>query len=219
MKALLKCITLILVFQFSPNLSAQFASIQPRGIRGSAGFGLAEYDIKKGASDFKMDGGLFTTIQGEAEVSGPLLVTVHLNFLQATGRSNYDYSTLSQRYTGQDLSFSAQTFQIGLGFKYRPFEAVLSPYIEGGGLVGYYQISYKNAATKVTPSGDYKNKDSLIELGYYGDAGLEVRFSEEFGLIVGYRLQIMDTRTFETLGNTTLRYQANIIHFGVSRAF
>lgn len=216
----LNFLVLICILIFNGCLAvAQFASIQPRGIRGSVGFGLTEYEIKNGNSDFKMDSGLFTTVQGEAEVAGPLLVTVHLNFLQASGRSNYDYSTLSQRYTGQDLSFSAQTFQIGLGFKYRPFDTVLRPYIEGGGLVGYYQINYKDAVSKVTPAGDFKTKDSLIELGYYGDAGLEVHFSEEFGLIVGYRVQFMDTRAFDTLAKQSLSYRANIIHFGVSKAF
>lgn len=213
------CITIIGMVMTSVGL-CQFSSFRPRGMRGTVGVGLAEYNVIQGGQNFQMDGGLFTSVQGETELSGPLLITLQLNYLQSKGRTNYNYSTLSQNFTGSDLGFSSNTFQIGLGLKYRPFsQAVMSPYIEGGGLVGYYQLQFLNAAAKISPSGDYKSKDSLIETGYFGDAGLEVMFSEKFAIQIGYRYQMMTTRPFSTLGNSTLVYSARIIHFGVSTQF
>lgn len=210
---------LVAILVMGETASAQFGSIRPRGMRGSAGFGFADYTVLEGANSFKMNNGMFTTIQGEGEVAGPLFATLSLNYLQTDGRTDYKYSTLSQTFSGTDLGFNSNTFQIGLGLKVRPFDAILSPYAEAGGLIGYYQINYQDAATKISPAGDYRTKDGVTELGYYGDAGIEVNFTQKFGVKVGYRYHLMETRSANTLSDRKIKYESRIIHFGIITQF
>jgi opacity protein-like surface antigen len=198
---------------------AQFANIKPKGLRGSVGFGLSEYKVQQGTQNFKLDDGKFTAVQGETELAGPLLITVSMNFLKTSGRTNYNSNTLSQNYSATDIAFDDSAYQLALGFKFRPFASVLSPYIEAGGILGYHEIQYKDAKSILPSGGTPKTKDALTETGYYGDAGVEVHFSDKFGLCVGYRMQQMQTKNFATLGDTKVKYDANIIHFGVITQF
>lgn len=215
---------IVLIFatvSFVEQSFGQIQNIRPRGVKGSAGFGLAEYKIHSGFENYLMDDGLFTTVQAETPLDAlGLHATLMLNFFKTAGRTNYQYSTLSQTYTASDVAFDAQTFQIGLGMKWRPLEAVMSPYIEGGGIMGYYQVQYKNLSAQTAAQGtEAKARDSLTETGYYGDAGLEIRFSEKFGVKAGYRYQMMSTRPFNTLGDNKIKYAARVLHFGVVTQF
>lgn len=200
---------------------AQFQNVRPQGIKGTIGFGLTEYSVLSPKSDFKLDDGIFTSISGEAPLNFlGLFVTIGLNYMQTSGQTNYDYRTLSEHYAVDDISFDASTYQISLGFKFKPIRGILSPYVEGGGLMGYQTIEYKNRRTELNAIGsNYKTKDGLMETGYYGDAGLEVTFSERFGVKAGYKYIKTESRPFVTLGDQKVKYDARVLHFGVTTQF
>ena len=97
------------------------------------------------------------------------------------------------------------------------------PFVEAGGLFGYHTISYENDGT-ITPAGGAtaggeKLEDGLIGYGYYGEVGLEVDFNDYWGIRVSGRYQITETRNFETLGDSKVKYEARIAHIAVSRKF
>lgn len=214
----LLCLVVVLV---STDALAQFQSIRPQGIKGTIGFGLTEYSVLSPNKDFKLDDGIYTSVSGEAPLNFlGLFVTIGLNYMQTSGQTNYDYRTLSEHYAVQDISFDSSTFQVSLGFKFKPIKAILSPYVEGGGLLGYQTIEYKNRTTELRAIGsNYKTKDGLMETGYYGDAGLEVNFSERFGVKAGYKYIKTESRPFSTLADNKVKYDARVFHFGVTTQF
>lgn len=218
LSTLLFALTSILAFE----AAAQFQGMRPKGIRGSIGFGLAEYTIHSpNNKNMRIDDGLLTTIAGEAPLNdGSLLAAVSLHYLKGDGLTNYSYSTLQQDYAASDVSFDSTAFTIGLGLKFKPIPAMISPYIEGGGLIGYHELKYTRGLEGLNAVGDnYDTKDSLTETGFYGDIGVEVTFSEYFGVNVGYRLHMMTTRPFDTLGREKIRYDLGMLHFGVMTQF
>ncbi len=186
-----------------------------KGVNTYGGFGFAEYDVKSPENNFRMDQGIFAFIGGERDINDHgLSVTVSFNYMTTEGQSFYDYSTLGGvRYTGTDIAFDSTNYQLGLGFKQRFFPSGwFRPYVEAGGLFGYHEIKYKgnlSAIQMVAGGGDpnaYKRKDGLTGVGYYGEAGVEVDFSETYGIRVGGRYQITETRAFETLADEKVKF-------------
>ena len=195
------------------------SGIRFSGIKGSGGVGIIEYSVLSPNTAFRIDDGIFATLQGETDLSF-LKLTASLNYLKSEGRSNYNYSTLTQNYTASDLAFDTTAFELGLGLKLPLLPPPLSPYIEGGGLVGYHQIKYKGDLSQLTAQGsDFKRDDGITELGYYAEAGLEVVFSETFGLRVAYRYQKMETRPVSTLGDQKIVFDARVMHLTVLKSF
>ncbi len=212
--------TLIISFTVN-NSEAQTpgSGFRFQDIKGSAGFGIIEYTVTEPSTAFRLDDGIFTALQGEAPF-GFLAMTVSLNYLKTEGRSNYDYSTLAQNYTATDLAFDSTSFQLGLGLKLPLLPAPLSPYVEGGGILGYHTIKYKGDLSQLTAQGsDFKREDSLTELGYYAEAGLEVTFSESFAIRAAYRYIKMESRPFSTLGDQKIIFDARVIHAAVLKQF
>ena len=62
---------------------------------------------------------------------------------------------------------------------------------------------------------EYKNKDVVMGSGYYGEAGMEIMFSEKFGVKVAARQSTYQTKKLETLSDRPLRYVAETYYFAL----
>ena len=110
---------------------------------------------------------------------------------------------------------------MGLGLKFKMFPtSFFRPYGEGGGLFGYHTIEHKPQTGQLTVSdGNQKNSDGLTGFGYYAEAGIEIDFSDAWGIRAGVRYQLTETRPFETLGNQKVKYETRVFQFGIGRSF
>lgn len=186
-----------------------------KGVRTYGGFGFADYDVKSPATDFRMDQGIFAFIGGERDVNdNGLSVTISFNYMTTEGQSFYDYSTLSANYatTNTQVAFDSNNYQLGLGLKQRFFPSTwFRPYIEVGGLFGYHELKYKGDLSGIGgPDENFKRKDGLTGFGYYGEGGVEIDFSDAYGIRVGGRYQATETRAFETLGDQKIKFETLI---------
>lgn len=204
---------------------AQFSSFSPDGVMGFAGFGFVNFDVKDPHSqDMEIDDGVYTAIGGERGFGAAnLYLTLSLNYLKADGDTDYNYISGSNTYTSNSkINFDLTLFQAGLGLKLKLIdEGWFKPYVEAGGLFGYFQLRYKNLnSTTVTgPDNNFKSSDSLFDFGYYGEAGLEITFSETFGLKVGMRVTRNRTKEFETLGDQRIDYESQVYYLGLLKSF
>ena len=144
-----------------------------------------------------------------------LYLTISLSYFKTCGQSNYFYTTLNgQNYQVDDIAIDVSLFQAGLGLKLKLLDSYFfRPYIEGGGVAGFYEIKYKNKIAELNAQGsDYKTKDSLFDGGHYGEGGIEISFSEQFGIRAGARFITSQTKKFATLGNQRVSYRANVYY-------
>ena len=210
------------LFVFSDSAHSAGFNIKPTGIAGSAGAGIVLFDVATPASNFRIDQGIYGSISGEKGLGAlNLWLTLSLNYLQTEGQTAYNYTTLAgDNYVGTDVPYSTQLFQGGLGVKFKLLNGWFRPYVEAGGLAGYFQMSYGEVATRVTgPGTDAKEKDALLDFGYYYEGGLEIAFSEEFGLRVAARITDNKSKPFETLANQRIDYKTEIYYLSVLKQF
>ncbi|MCB0377728.1 MAG: outer membrane beta-barrel protein [Bdellovibrionales bacterium] len=197
-----------------------------RGMAGYAGFGVAEFTVLNPRADFRMDQGTYIYLGGEKEIGHTgLFITINLNFMESSGQSLYDYTALGgtqyQNNPGSQIDFDSSHYQIGMGLKFKLFPTSwFRPYGEGGGLFGFHEVRHNARASDLTVTdGNHKTKDTLSGFGYYMEAGLEVDFSEIWGVRAAARYQLTETRPFETLGNEKIKYETRIFFFGIGRKF
>ena len=204
-----------------------------RGIAGYAGFGVAQYSVLSPTQAFRMDQGIYAFLGGERQMGKTgLFITLSLNYMDSSGQSFYDYTTLGgNQYStlpNTEINFDSTHMQLGLGLKFKLFPTTwFRPYGEGGGLFGYHEITHKvqpgrtelNGGGAGSSDGNEKTKDGLTGFGYYAEAGLEIDFTDAWGMKAGYRYQVTETRPFETLGNAKLKYEARVFQFAISLNF
>jgi Outer membrane protein beta-barrel domain len=207
---------------FSSIASAQSGSfkLNPKGVSGSAGAGIVLFDIQNPTANFSMDQGVYGAVGIEKGVGAlNLFVTLSLAYLTTKGETNYDYTALnSVNYTGSSVPFKADIFQSGLGLRFKLLtESWFRPYVEGGGLAGYYTMTYED--DNITGGSSPKLKDALLDFGYYGEAGLELAFSQDFGVRVGMRMTQNETKPFETLDDDKIKYKSEVYFFTLLKSF
>jgi opacity protein-like surface antigen len=197
-----------------------------RGMAGYLGFGVAEFTVLNPTTEFRMDQGTMVYLAGEKEIGKTgLFITISVNYMQSSGQSFYDYTQLGgtqyNNQPGTQIDFDSNHLQLGLGGKFKLFPTTwFRPYGEGGGLFGYHTINYKPRTGQLTVGDNQqKNKDGLTGFGYYTEAGLEIDFSDQWGIRVGARYQVTETRPFVTLGNQKIKYETRIFQFGIGRRF
>lgn len=166
---MLKKVILTTSFLFlSQNSFAQYFSgtnLAFRGMAGYLGFGVAEFTVLSPTTRFRMDQGTYVYLGGERQIGQTgLFITISVNYMQASGQSFYDYTTLGgTNYTdnGPEINFDSDHLDLGLGFKFKFFPTSwFRPYGEAGGLFGYHTIRYKGNASDFTPAdGGYKATD------------------------------------------------------------
>jgi hypothetical protein len=184
------------------------------GIKGSVGIGFADFTVQSPSGDFKIDRGTFLVGSIERAFVKHVYLTLTLSMMNAEGFSNYDY-TGSVNYNVSDVGFRSSVTDLGLGLKFKLFDGYwFTPYLEGGGLAGYHQVTYTTKQSVLQGIGsDYKLKDSIMGSGYYGEAGVEIAFSERFGVKLAARKSEYDTKPLETLGNRGLRFMSETYYF------
>ena len=199
-----------------------------QGMSGYLGFGVAEFSVLNPANNFRMDQGQYLYLAGEKPIGMTgLSITFSVNFMETGGQSFYDYTTLggtqyqNDPSVASEIDFDSEHLQLGIGFKFKIFPTSwFRPYGEAGGLFGYHTINYSPSAGEITPNdGGFKDKDALVGFGYYGEAGVEIDFSEAWGIRTGIRYQITETREFETLANQSVEYEVRAFQFGIGRKF
>ncbi|MBY0314474.1 MAG: outer membrane beta-barrel protein [Bdellovibrionales bacterium] len=222
LKRILFCVALLPTLAQAQNFESAFSAIGLRGITGYAGFGFASYEVTTPSDRFRMDQGIFVYAGVERRFgTSPFFITAAFNYLKTNGESFYDYTTLGgTQYTGQDIGYSASNYQIGMGLKMKLFaDSWARPYLEGGGLFGYHELTYTKNLETITGGSGYKRKDGLTGLGYYGEGGIEVDFAETAGIKVGLRYQETTTRPFETLANQKLKFESTIFQIAFLKKF
>lgn len=213
----------------SVSMAAGFGKFQPKGISGWVGGGVTAFTIKNSqAANLRLDQGVYASLGGEKGFGlMNLYLTFGFNYLTTQGKANYRYSDLATAtYTANDSDFQMDLFGASLGLKLKIIDGYwFRPYVEAGGFGGYYTLSYKFSSTQkaaldaVNPSKNYKTKDSIIDFGQYGEAGLEISFSDSFGLRPAARLIQAWTKKYETLGNTSIEYDSVVYYLTLLKAF
>lgn len=194
------------------------------GLQGSVGAGFVDFSVLSPKQDFRVDRGIFVaaSIERGFNVLHSYL-TLGLSNMNAEGVANYNYSNLSSSttYTATDVKFRANVTDLSLGLKIKLIDNYwFRPYIEGGGLGGYHQITYTSKANELTAQGsDHKSKDVVMGSGYYGEAGLEAMFSEKFGVKLSARQSWYSTKSLETLASRPLRYSTETYYFALLFGF
>ena len=225
---LLKIIGPVFVLLMSQASFAQSfggSNLAFRGMAGYIGFGVAEFTVVSPARNFRMDQGTFVYLGGEKEIGQTgLFITISMNYMQSAGQSFYDYTTLGgTTYTNSapQIDFKSSHLELGLGLKFKLFPtSFFRPYGEGGGVFGYHTIEYTPGPTDLNNNdGGDRSSDGLTGFGYYLEAGVEVDFSELWGIRTGVRYQVTETRPFETLGEQKVKFEVRAFHFGIGRRF
>ncbi len=222
-------LVLFIIFSSSSVWAQRFggSNLAFRGMAGYLGFGVADFTVINPATDFRMDQGTFVYLAGEKEIGKTgLFITITINYMESGGQSFYDYTTLGgTNYTNQgvtqEIDFDSSHLQLGLGLKFKLFPtSFFRPYGEGGGLFGYHTIKHNIGSNDLNNNdGGARTEDGLTGFGYYAAAGIEVDFSELWGIRAGVSYQVTETRPFETLGEQKVKYEVRAFQFGIGRKF
>ncbi len=194
------------------------------GIKGSVGVGFTDFTILDPSSSISLDRGTYTTVALERGFDTMnLYFTMALGHMTGSGRSNYTYRNLStsNSYATNYIAFNASMFDLGLGFKLKLIDKYwFGPYIEGGGMGSYHEITYSSKLNVLDAQGsDAKKKDVVMGSGYYGEAGIDVQFSDKFGLKFAGRFAEERTKELETLNKSTVSFRSETYYFSALMGF
>jgi hypothetical protein len=194
------------------------------GLTGSVGIGYTDYTILDPANSFKLDRGTYTTVALERGFEAMhLYFTMALGHMTGEGRANYNYTNLtnSTTYQANDLGFSASMYDLSLGFKFKIIDEYwFGPYVEAGGIGSYHELTYASNNASLNAQGNaYKQKDVVMGSGYYGEAGIDVKFSSKFGAKFAGRFAEERTKDLETLGKGKVSLRSETYYFSVLMGF
>ena len=221
------CVLALFILFFGAFAQAQgvrgmpsLPSSESLGLQGSAGVGFADFGIISPEADLRINRGTYVAVAIERgfEILN-LYLTLSLSNMTAEGTSNYSYSILSntKTYTATDMKFKSNITDLGLGLKFKIIDGYwFRPYVEGGVLGGYHQISYNSASTAFAGQGtDYKSADVVMGSGHYGEGGIEIMFSERFGVKLAGRASSYQTKDMETFDKRSLRFRTETYYFSM----
>lgn len=197
------------------------------GLTGSVGIGFADFVTLSPAADHKQDRGTYINTSIERSFNFmQLYLTMGFNYMDAKGVANYSYTNLSSShsYSLNDISFQSKTYELALGLKLKLIDDYwFRPYIEGGGMGNYNDVSYSFNSTQLTTltavGSDYKTKDVIMGSGYYYEGGVEIMFSDKFGVKLSARQAVIQTKKLETLGDRVLRLRTENYYFSMLFGF
>lgn len=198
--------------------------ISGAGIQGSVGAGFSDFHVLTPERDFKIDRGTYAAISIERgfEILNCYFVMT-LSQMSAEGRANYTYKNLSASttYTANDVVFNAQLLDLALGFKLKLIDGYwFRPYVEGGGLGSYYELTYKTKLDVLAAQGDdWKKKDVIMGSGFYTEGGIEVQFAQRFGVKFAARYSEQQSKDLETQNGNRLRLRAETYYFSALIGF
>jgi hypothetical protein len=143
--------------------------------------------------------------------------------MDASGTANYNYSNLSSttNYSVSDVQFKSRMMELGLGLKMKLIDNYwFRPYVEGGGLGSWNEVNYTSKTQELRAQGpDYKSKDTMMGQGFYGEAGVEVQFSDRLGVKIAARFSETTTKKMQTLNDQALRYRGETYYLSALMGF
>ena len=213
--------------QLSPNYLPKVptsTSGSGLGITGSVGVGFTNFTILDPFNKYSLDRGTYTTVALERGFEAlNLYFTMSLGHMTGSGRSNYSYQNLStsNSYAVNDIAFNASMYDLSVGFKFKLIDKYwFGPYVEGGGIGSYQEITYISKLDVLDAQGiDAKKKETVMGSGYYGEAGVDVMFSSKFGLKFAGRFSEERTKALETLGKGTISFRSETYYFSALMGF
>lgn len=211
------------IFATSVARAQGLPGLSGAGIQGSAGIGFTDFKVTSPEGDVEFNRGQFIAVAIERAFVPHFYLTLTLSHMNSDGVANYDFTNLSSSttYTATDVNFKAKMNDLGIGFKLKLIDGYwFRPYLEAGGLGGYHEVSYTSKQSVLQGQGnDYKSKDTIMGSGYYGEAGIEVAFSEKLGVKLSGRKSYYDTKELETLNNRSLRFETETYYFSALMGF
>jgi hypothetical protein len=195
-------------------------SSESMGLQGSAGTGFADFSVGSPSSDWRVNRGMYVAIAIERgfEVMN-LYLTLSLSNMTSDGTSNYRYTPLSSpiTYTATNIKYRSNVMDLGLGLKLKLIDGYwFRPYVEGGVLGGYHQITYDTGGTTLAAQGsEYKTTDVVMGSGSYAEGGIEIMFSEQFGVKLAGRASDYTTKPMETFDTRSLKFRTETYYFSL----
>jgi hypothetical protein len=187
---------------------------------GTLGAGLEQFSVTNPGSGFQITNGTSFKVQGEKPFgNSPFYLTSGISYIQSSGSLNYNYTSPTATYVANNVNFVADDFRLDIGLRIKFFNAeVIRPYIEGGGMAGYLQLSYD--ASLRTPAvlaagTDYKTLENVLEFGYYAEAGLELQTGTNWGFRVAYNYLNCTTRNILTFKSQNVSYTGSTYYGGI----
>lgn len=187
------------------------------GLRSYAGAGYANLNVSNSSTTLDMNGGFFIYLGVEKTLTdNGLSLTGMFNYTRANGDAQYRYTSAGTTFTSNgDIDADWNTYQLSLGLRQRFYPwPWFRPYIEGGGLYGFHQLSYGDT-DNITPSPGAKTKENFTGSGFYGEAGVDIDIADGFGTRLGVRYQNSTTEAVETLDNQKLKFNAIMLQFAL----
>ncbi len=206
---------LIIIFAtFAQAQTIQLHREKPRPMAGSINLGTAQFNALNPSSDFKMNNGIFLSLDGEKPFSYlGLYLEAGISYLKTSGQANYYFTSTTANYSATNVDFNAEEVQGSFGIRVKFLEHLsLHPYLGCGISGGYFQVTYGNGlqTAKVLATGeDYKTYDGVLDFSTYGEVGAELELSNSYGIRVLDRYSEGNTRPLETLRKQPLRFSAN----------
>jgi len=187
---------------------------------GSLGAGYEQFSVTNPAAGFNVNSATSYNIQGEKPFgNSPLYLTSGLTYVRTSGNLNYNYTSPTTSYTASNVNYLSDDFRLALGLRIKFFNAqVIRPYIEGGGVAGYLQISYDNSLRTpavVAAGNDFKTLENVLEFGYYAEGGLEFQTGANWGFRLAYNYLSCTTRNIMTLSNQSVSYIGSTYYGGI----
>ncbi len=191
--------------------SPSFAGENKSRFDGSVGGGFEQFSITTPPSGFKINNGTTFAVQGEKPFGeSPFFLTSGLTYVRTSGNLNYYYVSPTATYSATNVNFLEDDFRLNLGLRLKLFNSEqIRPYIEGGGVAGYLQLSYDSSLRTpavVAAGSDFKTLENILEFGYYAEAGLELQTGKSWGIRLSYNYLNCTTRNILTFNNQTISY-------------
>ncbi len=192
-----------------------------KGMTGSAGVGFVDFLTVTPVGQFKMDRGIYAAASIERPFNfANLHLVLTISHMSANGEATYNYKKGATTFREDNLPFKAAMFDLGLGVKLKLIDNYwFRPYIGGGGLGGYHELTFNSTPNLTSQGTGYKTKDTVMASGYYGEAGLEVEFTDRFGIQLAARLSDYTSKTVETLASQRLQFRTETYYFSALIGF
>jgi hypothetical protein len=194
------------------------------GLQGSVGAGFGDFFVDSPSTDLKIDRGTYLVAGIERGFDFMhLYLTLGLSYMSANGVANYRYTDLSSSvtYTASDVTFRSNVSELTLGLKLKLIDDYwFRPYVEGGGIADYHQITYTSKQDVLKAQGStYKASDVAMGSGTYAEAGIEAMFSDKFGVRLSARRTHVKTKAMETLNNENIHLTMETYYFALLFGF
>jgi opacity protein-like surface antigen len=187
---------------------------------GTISGGFSQFSVLSPSPDISMNNGTEFSLQAEKPFGlSPFYLVVSANYIKASGLLNYNYVSPTATYVASNVNYSSSDYSLDFGLRLKFFDSHhIRPYMEAGGSAGYLQVSYDSSLRTpavVAAGTDYKTLENVLEFGYYGEAGLEIQFSSNWGVRAAYHYMNTTTRNVQTLKNQSIIYTGNIYYGGL----